>query len=62
VHAAAYGTDTNWNLDFGATDHITGALNKLTVHNKYNGLDRVHAAAQGVELHPYTRTHMYLPS
>jgi hypothetical protein len=42
VHAAAYGIDTNWNLDSGATDHITGALNKLTVHNKYNGRDHVH--------------------
>jgi hypothetical protein len=24
-------------------DHITGALNKLNVHDKYNGRDRVHS-------------------
>jgi hypothetical protein len=42
VHAAAYGIDTNWHLDSGATDHIIGALNKLTVHDKYNGRDHVH--------------------
>jgi hypothetical protein len=44
VHAAAYGIDTNWHLDSGATDHITGAMNKLTVHDMYNGRDRVHTA------------------
>jgi hypothetical protein len=44
VHSAAYGIDTNWHLDSGAIDHITGALNKLTVHDKYNGRDHVHTA------------------
>jgi hypothetical protein len=44
VHASAYDIDTNWHLDSGATDHITGALNKLTIHGKYNGHDHVHTA------------------
>jgi hypothetical protein len=44
VHATAYGIDTIWHLDSGSTDHITGALNKLTVHDKYNRCDRVHTA------------------
>ncbi|KAK1613284.1 hypothetical protein QYE76_036957 [Lolium multiflorum] len=44
VHAAAYGIDTNWYSDTGATDHITGALNKFSMHDKYQGRDRVHTA------------------
>ena len=36
--------DTNWYPDFGATDHITSELNKLTTHDKYKGRDRVHTA------------------
>jgi hypothetical protein len=44
VHAAAYGIHTNWYFDTGATDHITRALNQLTVHDKYQGRDHVHTA------------------
>jgi hypothetical protein len=44
VHAAAYGIDTNWYSNIGATDHITGELNKLTIHDKYQGRDHVHTA------------------
>jgi hypothetical protein len=44
VHATAYSIDTNWHHDSGATDHISGALDKLTVHDKYNGRDHVHTA------------------
>jgi hypothetical protein len=29
-----YGVDTNRYMDSGATDHITGELEKLTVHDK----------------------------
>jgi hypothetical protein len=42
VHADAYGIDTNYYSDMGATDHITGALTKLTVHDKYQGRGCVH--------------------
>ncbi|KAK1627137.1 hypothetical protein QYE76_001452 [Lolium multiflorum] len=43
-HAAAYGIDTNCYSGTSATGHITGALNKLTTHDKYQGRDRVHTA------------------
>jgi hypothetical protein len=39
-----YGIYTNWYTDTGATDHITGELEKLDVRNKYNGTDQVHIA------------------
>ena len=47
VAAAAdgsYGLDTNWYVDSGATNHITGELEKVTVREKYHGQDQVHAA------------------
>ena len=37
--------DTNWYVDSGSTDHITGELEKLTVRDKYNGADQVHTAS-----------------
>jgi hypothetical protein len=36
--------DTNWYTDTGATDHITGELNKLLIANKYHGQDSVRTA------------------
>ncbi|KAK1601502.1 hypothetical protein QYE76_071924 [Lolium multiflorum] len=44
AHLASYGVDTNWYTDTGATDHITGELNKLLIANKYNGQDSVRTA------------------
>lgn len=41
---SAYGVDTNWYVDCGATDHVTGELDKLSIREKYNGQDQVHAA------------------
>lgn len=41
---AAYGVDTNWYLDTGATDHITGELDKLAVRERYKGNNQIHAA------------------
>jgi hypothetical protein len=35
VSVTSYGVDTNWYMDTGATDHITGELEKLTIHDKY---------------------------
>lgn len=32
-------------MDTGATDHITGELEKLTIHDKYNGKDQIHTAS-----------------
>jgi hypothetical protein len=44
VHAAAYGIDTNWYTNTRAIDHITRALNKMAIHDKYQGHDCVHTA------------------
>jgi hypothetical protein len=33
----AYGVDTNWYTDAGATDHVTGELSKLTTRDRYQG-------------------------
>jgi hypothetical protein len=41
----AYGIDTNRYTNTGATDHITGKLEKLDMRNKYNGVDQVHTAS-----------------
>jgi hypothetical protein len=35
----SYTIDTNWYTNTGATDHITGELEKLSLRNKYNGGD-----------------------
>jgi histone deacetylase 1/2 len=47
-HAGAavnsYTIDNNWYTDTGATDHITGELEKLAVREKYNGPDQIHTA------------------
>jgi hypothetical protein len=32
-------------VNSGATDHITGELEKLSVHDKYHGGDQVHTAS-----------------
>jgi hypothetical protein len=42
-YSAAYGVDTNWYADSGASDHITGELEKLTMREKYGGR-QVHTA------------------
>jgi hypothetical protein len=41
---AAYDVDINWYTNLGATDHITGDLEKLTTRDKYLGNDQVHTA------------------
>jgi histone deacetylase 1/2 len=49
--ATSYGVDTNWYMDTGATDHITGELEKLTMRNKYNGGEQIHGAdGTGMEI------------
>ena len=48
---SSYGVDTNWYKDSDATDHITGELEKLTVRDKYDGGEQVHAAnGTGMEI------------
>lgn len=47
---SSYGADSNWYIDTGATDHITGELDKLTMHARYTGNDQIRAAnGQGHE-------------
>ncbi|GKE43776.1 retrovirus-related pol polyprotein from transposon TNT 1-94 [Tanacetum coccineum] len=36
-----YQVDPNWYTDTGATDHITNDLDKLTLKEKYNGMEQV---------------------
>ena len=35
--------DTNWYIDSGATDHITGEFDKVSVRERYHGQDQVQA-------------------
>ncbi|KAK1692072.1 hypothetical protein QYE76_008769 [Lolium multiflorum] len=41
---SSYGIDTNWYTDSGATDHITGELEKMAIREKYRGQEQVHNA------------------
>lgn len=41
----SYGVDTNWYVDSGATNHITGELDKVTMREKYRGQDHIHTAS-----------------
>lgn len=41
----AYGVDTTWYIDIGATDHLTSELDKLTTREKYKGTDQIHTAS-----------------
>jgi hypothetical protein len=43
-YSTAYGVETNWYADSGASDHITSELEKLTVREKYGGHYQVHIA------------------
>lgn len=43
--SAAYGVDTNWYLDTGTTDHVTGELEKLVVHDRYTGPEQIHTTS-----------------
>jgi hypothetical protein len=36
------GNNGPWYIDTGATDHITGELERLHTHDKYHGNDQVH--------------------
>jgi histone deacetylase 1/2 len=48
----SYGIDTNWYMDSGATDHVMGELEKLTIRDRYNGNDQVHTASgAGMDIH-----------
>jgi histone deacetylase 1/2 len=59
----SYGVDTNWYTDTGATDHITGELEKLTVRDKYTGNDQVHTASgAGTEIDQIGHSLVHTPT
>jgi histone deacetylase 1/2 len=50
-------------MDTGATDHVTGELEKLTVHDKYHGGDQVHAAnGTGMEITNVGHSFLHSPN
>jgi hypothetical protein len=38
------GTDDAWYTDLGSTDHITGELDRLMMHDPYTSTDQIHIA------------------
>jgi hypothetical protein len=47
----SYDTDPNWYTESGTTDHITGELKKLTMHDHYTGNDQIQVAnGAGMEI------------
>jgi histone deacetylase 1/2 len=46
----SYTYDTNWYTDIGATDHISGELEKLAVRDRYNGAEQIRTA-NGAGMH-----------
>jgi hypothetical protein len=40
----ATSSDNNWYTNSGAIDHITGDLDRLTMHDSYSGHDQIHVA------------------
>jgi hypothetical protein len=50
-------------MDTGVIDHITGDLDKMTVHDKYHRRDQVHAAnGLGIEITNVGYSHLHSPN
>ena len=50
-------------MDTGATDHITGELEKLTVRDKYHGREQVHAFnGSGMEIANVGHSRLHSPN
>jgi hypothetical protein len=61
--SSSYNVDTNWYMDTGATDHITGELEKLSIRNKYQGGDQIHTASgTGMDISNIGHTTFYTPN
>jgi hypothetical protein len=59
----SYQYDLNWYVDSGATDHITGELEKLSIRNKYQGGDQIHTASgTGMDINFIGQTTFPTPS
>jgi hypothetical protein len=51
AYTPSYPVDPVWYMDTGATDHLTGELDKLGVKEPYHGKDHVHTAnGQGMRI------------
>jgi hypothetical protein len=60
---ASYEVDTNWYVDSGATNHITGELEKLTTQDKYLGNNQIHTASgSGMKIDQVGHTVAHTPS
>jgi hypothetical protein len=60
---SSYNIDTNWYFDTGATDHITGELEKLTMKERYYGGDQVHmASGVGMKIKQIGRGIVHIPN
>jgi hypothetical protein len=58
----AYGVDTNWYMDNGATDHITIELNKLHTRDTYRGRDQVqNAGGKGMDIQHIGHSLLHTP-
>jgi hypothetical protein len=52
----------NWYTDMGATDHVTGELNKLTTHDKYQGHNQLHTVnGTGMKINNVGNSLIYSP-
>jgi hypothetical protein len=59
---SSYTVDTNWYADSGTTDHITSELDKLTIHDKYNGGEKVHTVSgAGMEISHIGKSFIHTP-
>jgi histone deacetylase 1/2 len=58
----SYGVNNNWYMDSGATDHVTGELEKLTIRDKYHGNDQVHTTSGvGMRINHVGHTTLHSP-
>uniref|UniRef100_A0ACD5TNX4 Uncharacterized protein n=1 Tax=Avena sativa TaxID=4498 RepID=A0ACD5TNX4_AVESA len=44
ANSGSYSVDPHWYMDSGATDHLTSDLDRLSVHERYGGKDKVQVA------------------
>jgi histone deacetylase 1/2 len=59
----SYGIDTNWYTNSGATNHITGELEKLTARDKYQDNDQVHnASGVGMRIKQIGKSFVHTPN
>jgi hypothetical protein len=50
-------------MDFGATDHVTGELEKMTIRDKYIGNEHVHTAnGAGMEISHVDHSILHYPT